>query len=352
MWKSLILCLLIQSMNSKLSNIVLDTPYCKPTNMSIDLNGECLDKNCAMFKNFLGIFSGIEDEFHYIYNSDNVKTVVYSNHGRVYYTECTFVNAFDIVENTTKCTIDTLVTFQFQYHETPGYYTRNSIIRESLNYKKFCECSSTIINVGNINSDFSIYKLDHLVTVTRRNDSLADLDFEKQNQIVEVYDRKFGNSNVFILIETLVLIIIFLMMFLKFLFEKKRKLLAQVKFLNVCCKKICIKRQILPTTNCHLPVYKPTPSAPYLPAQFPSQVLPSAVSVPPFAMYDPNLYHTIGNNHYLTRSQSVVIMNNDSAENLPFRCEQYKADGKKCERSFGTLQGLGTHMARSHKSNK
>ena len=90
--------------------MIMETPYCKRTNNSIDLDGDCLDKNCAMFKNLLFIYSGVDDEFHFIYKSDYEKIAVYSSHGRVYYTECWTIHAFEIVENLTVCTID----FQFQ----------------------------------------------------------------------------------------------------------------------------------------------------------------------------------------------------------------------------------------------
>ena len=134
-----------------------------------------------MFKNLLFIYSGIDDEFHFIYKSDNEKIAVYSSHGRVYYTECWTIHAFEIVENLTVCTIDVLVVFQFQYHEIDGYYTKNGIIREAHNYAKFCKFSASIINIGNLNKDFSIYKYDNQVTIARRNDSFTQLEFEHQN---------------------------------------------------------------------------------------------------------------------------------------------------------------------------
>ena len=325
----------------RLSHMVIDTPYCKVTNKSVDLDGECFDKNCAMYKNFLSVYSGVEDEFHRLYNSNNEKVVVYSNNGRIYYTECYNINAFNIIENVSVCTVDTLVKFQFHFIETDGYYTKNSIIRESSNYRKFCEFSSSIKNIGNINKEFSIFKYDKQVAIARRNDSLTDLDFEQQNQMVEMYDRQFGNSNIFIIIQALVVTIIFFLMFVKYLFDERKKMCKLVTILKISCKKISKKKLVLPTTNASQDhhIY---PSAPYLPAPFPPQI--TARATVPLSIYDPSVYHTIGNHNYLTRSQSAMIIDNE--KDLPFLCKEYTQNGEKCDRRFGTLQGLGQHIAK------
>jgi hypothetical protein len=98
-------------------NIVKDVPFCRSTNNSIDLEGECFDKNCAMYKNLVYIYSQIPDEFHHIFKSDGEKIIVYSNHGRAFYTDCTIINAFDVKENVTVCTLETLVAFNININK-------------------------------------------------------------------------------------------------------------------------------------------------------------------------------------------------------------------------------------------
>jgi hypothetical protein len=330
-------------------HIVKDVPFCRSTNNSIDLEGECFDKNCAMYKNLVYIYSQIPDEFHHIFKSDGEKIIVYSNHGRAFYTDCTIINAFDVKENVTVCTLDTLVGFQYQYQQTEGYYTKNAIIREKNNYNKLITCSSSMINVGNLNSEFSIYKLDNHVTVARRNDSLTKLDFEHQAPIIEAYDRTFGNSNTFIIVQALIICFLCILRFLKCIYVTRSVLWDKlIMIFSKIYKKTSFKEKkiILPTTIDNRLL--PAPSAPFHapnPIQFNPPFAKASVPDQPFSIYDPNVYQSIydpnGNYHQIPRSQSVTTMSDD-LKGDQIRCPEC---GQVCKGQVG----LAMHKSKSHK---
>ncbi len=76
--------------------IVKNVPVCRETNKSSDLDIPCHDTACVMYKNLIYQLSGIDDEFNYIYTGDFSQIIVYSNNGRVYYTECDIFTSYDL----------------------------------------------------------------------------------------------------------------------------------------------------------------------------------------------------------------------------------------------------------------
>ena len=65
-----------------------DFHFCKPSKKNIDLDVQCKDINCVIYKNVISILAKSNDEFNFVYKPFNEKIVVYSSDGQVFYTEC------------------------------------------------------------------------------------------------------------------------------------------------------------------------------------------------------------------------------------------------------------------------
>ena len=231
----------------------------------------------------------------------------------------------------------------------------------------FRTINATIVGV-NYNCEFSLYKKDDKVAIAARNDSTIGIDFEKQNVLVENYERVFGISisNLirdasFIIIELLVLVFI-----LYNAFQQRRSIFQTVKdmlsFFNNCQ---CNKRILLPT------IRHPSPTAVPLPTErtaarptAPPYAQPSNISCYPqlypdsrVSMVDPNLYQTIGNpfqssssNGHISRSTSLTYqprMQTRSASQSSVNENVYvKADVRcpHCIKSFKNKRALAGHM--------
>ena len=229
-----VLMILMLIKHGYLDPIVQDVPVCRETNQSIDLDMPCQDKDCVAYKNIIYQMSGEDDVFNYIYTIDFQKIIVYSNNGRVYRTECEIIHSFDIISKQL-CSSYVGVNFQLKFAQTQGYLSKQMIIRLKIKNDTICRFSSDQNNFANYNSEFSLYKKDDKVAIAARNDSTIGIDFEKQNVLVENYERVFGISisNLirdasFIIIELLVLVFI-----LYNAFQQRRSIFQTVKDMSV-----------------------------------------------------------------------------------------------------------------------
>ena len=63
-------------------------PFCKATSKSIDLDINCQDFNCLLYKNTINILAKFDDEYNFVHTTNNQKIVIYTLNGIAYYTEC------------------------------------------------------------------------------------------------------------------------------------------------------------------------------------------------------------------------------------------------------------------------
>jgi hypothetical protein len=145
--------------------IVKSVPVCRVTKKSIDLDLPCHDTSCVMYKNLIYQLSGIDEEFNYIYTADFSQIIVYSNNGRVYYTECDIITSYDLNQNQS-CSKYVGVAFQYKFEQTHGFMSKQGIKRLSINFEANCVLPKA--------------QIDDKVAISIRNDTIHSIDFEKQ----------------------------------------------------------------------------------------------------------------------------------------------------------------------------
>jgi hypothetical protein len=349
--------------------IIKNVPVCRVTNRSIDLDLPCHDTACVLYKNLIYQMSGQDDMFNYIYTADLGQTIVYSNNGRVYYTECDIIPSYDILQNQT-CSKYVVVLFQYKFEQTIGYMSKQNIIRMSINHEENCEFPKTQVDFNNYNNEYKLYKKGDKVAISIRNDSINSIDFENQNAIIELYDQLFSTSLPKILREIFISIIALVLLFLGLIkaIVNRQKLFFPIErilfgFKKICCW--CCRSQIIePTMDCAKAANYPPHTIINLPPP-PSAPLETSAAYRTFANHpsyvDPNLYHTIGNNRSSTdlyqqrmptRSCSVLSIK-EEPYNSVYNPEMVTCP--LCPQNPPKLckgqTGLAQHMARTHKIN-
>ena len=341
--------------------IVKDLHVCKETNRSIDLDLTCKDTSCVTYKNAIYQLSRFDDEFNYVYTADSKKTVVYSNHGRVYYTECETISAFEIISNFPTCSLYTAILFHYKYKQTQGFLSKQMIIRLKINSPVKCVNENEERNFGNFDSEFSIYKKGDLQTISGRNDSPEALDFEKDYEAIQDYDFIFSTALTRFLKDFFVLIMFFIALLIK-LIEHRQLILKKFKKIN--CRR---KLNLLPTMDIaekgknfkHMfQSSQVCASAPPLPLQnFVPAFDPKLLNTVGNTYLDPNIYHVIGQNapaSHISRSKAILEyqprMTTRSAslsqvnEDLYEITSENKIGCPHCIKTFTTKRGLAGHM--------
>lgn len=173
--------------------IIRNLPVCRETTKSYDIDLVCNDIECVTYKNILYQMSNLDDVFNYIYTANSKSVIVYSSKGRVYQTECEIIQSFDLIAKQ-NCTKYVAVSFQLKYAQTVGYLSRQNIIRLKINKDDECQNSNEEKDFGIYDKDFKLYKKGDQIGISGRNDSSQEIDFEDQNQLLEVYDETFGSS--------------------------------------------------------------------------------------------------------------------------------------------------------------
>jgi hypothetical protein len=329
--------------------IMRNLPVCRETSKSYDLEAECHDTACVLYKNILYQMSNLDDVFNYIYTADHKQVIVYSNKGRVYETVCEMVSSFDLIPRQ-NCSKYVAVNFQLKYEQSIGFLTRQNIIRLKINHEDNCQISSEEKEFGNYDKEYKLYKKGDAVAISGRNDSIQFIDFEDQNKILESYDSVFASSLPNLLLDvflSIVGIIVYAAIFYKIIINLKsikrctsvsKKTLHGSK--KLCCWCKSIDKKLEPTTqNTKVPVFNPTIT--YQPtnsfksqstADFAQPILPSAPpSLPCSQIYlegGPNLYQTIGNNlpvsYNSTASLYQARMPTRSCSNIHIKEEPYE----------------------------
>ncbi len=90
MMKFVILFCMLFSFTSQIK-VKKEFNFCKPTSISIDLDVQCKDLNCIIYKNMLSLLAKLNDEFNFVYKPFNQRTVVYSYDGKIFYTDCKII---------------------------------------------------------------------------------------------------------------------------------------------------------------------------------------------------------------------------------------------------------------------
>jgi hypothetical protein len=304
------------------------------------------------YKNAIYQLSRLDDEFNFIFTGDSQKTVVYSNNGRVYYTECETISSIEILQSFPTCSIYAAVVLQYKYKQTQGYLSRQMIIRLKINKPIKCINSNEEINFGNFDSEFSIYKKGDLQSIAGRNDSTEPLDFEKEFEPLESYDHTFSKP-ISRMLRDAMIFSIFLLAFLLKLFSQRKFILKKLKMIQILCK----KRKIMPTTEqgaiqARQTFMPPIPSAPTAPS-FP---LTNFIS-----SWEPNVYHSIYNANPSLPLQHKMPLRSASAANVntyikqePYesngcvQCPHCDPNGPNGPKMCNGQLGLSIHMAKKH----
>ena len=290
--------------------------------------------------------SKLYDEFNYVYTADYKKTVIYTNNGRAYYTLCTAIEMFEIVEKFSSCSEYIKIFFIFQFKRIEGYLSRQFIIRQKITIKNNCAISKDVENFGNYNSEFSIYKKEDQVTLAVRNDTIEAIDFEEQP--LEKYDLLFSYS-VTRFIRDLVILLLFVSLLLIRIYNIRQILICRFKML---CRKMCCRKTLLPTTN-DIPTATSAPSAYMNKASVISSYPPASSNLPFHQYFDPNVYQSIGPAyqstsqmpHYSIKpcfSESSLSMNGIPVGDQ-MKCPQ-------CDKLCRNNLGLAQHLSKMHKN--
>jgi hypothetical protein len=172
---------------------MLNLPVCRETSKSYDLEAECHDTACVLYKNILYQMSNLDFVFNYIYTADHKQVKVYSNKGRVYETVCEMVSSFDLIHRK-NCSKYVALNFLLKYEQSIGFLTRQNIIRLKIKHEDNCQISSEEKEFDNYDKEYKLYKKGDAVAISGRNDSIQFVDFKDQNKILESYDSVFASS--------------------------------------------------------------------------------------------------------------------------------------------------------------
>jgi len=271
--------------------------------------------------------------------------VVYSYKGRVFYTECTTINAIEIVELISKCSKYKLVQFQFKHNQKEGFLTTANIIRDqsSLKYSQPCDFTAVVQAFGLSNRNFDIYTLDKSVAVAQRNETNKEIDFDTENVFFDTYDLMFGDNVKANLLRDFLFASMLFLFFLIFAISKK---MIIKKFLISFFKKISHKLNTDPDVEAIAQKDVKRSSSLHVPASAPSYELARLSYLPP----DINYYHTIGSTGCPRYPQYPVNYDNPSKSVIDISSDSKKEHCSYCPRIFSNKQGLSSHMRTQHKN--
>jgi hypothetical protein len=210
-----------------------DFDFCNPTNISIDLDMNCNDVYCVIYKNVLAALAHSHDEFNYIYTKEK-KIVIYSAYGRLYYTNCTKVTDIEIMDNN-NCKKDVPVKASLGSKLFDLFLTSEGILRES-SQSVICPTNDNVMYFDNENKEFEIRIKQNKVFVAKRNETIEAINFENSSSFENIFHKYFDQQVSLKFIQALMTLVSFIFISI-FVGLKERKFMINVLGSIFFCKR-------------------------------------------------------------------------------------------------------------------
>ena len=138
---------------------------------AIEARNKIILQQCVNLKNNLRLLEKMEDEFLITEDYNKNEIVFFSNHGNVYKPRCAKVNSIEILTNTSTCTRDIAVNFNYNNATLFGFLNVDGIIRRTSNLIN-CSQALTFIPLRNTNKTI-VRKTNRIFLV---NNSILNYD--------------------------------------------------------------------------------------------------------------------------------------------------------------------------------